>query len=70
MPPPGFTFANLDLNYSADTLRNSNAVAVPVKGNYSFWMVENIFLYSPHKKILGAQFSMGCFEFGQRFPNG
>jgi hypothetical protein len=57
MPPPGFTFANLDLNYSADTLKNSSASAVPVKGNYSFWMVENMFLYSPHHKILGAQFA-------------
>ena len=57
MPPPGFTFANLNFNYSADTLKNSNASAVPVKGNYSFWLVENIFLYSPHHRILGAQFS-------------
>src|SRR5215467_8056671 len=57
MPPPGFTFANLNFNYSADTLKNSNASAVPVKGNFSFWLVENIFLYSPHHRILGAQFS-------------
>ena len=57
LPPPGFTFANLDLNYSADTLKNSNAVAVPVAGTYSFWLVENAFFYAPHKKILGGQFT-------------
>jgi len=57
LPPPGFTFANLDLNYSADTLKNANAVALPVTGNYSFWFVENLFFYAPHKKILGGQFT-------------
>lgn len=56
-PDPGFTFANLDLNYSADTLKNSNAVAVPATGNYSFWMIENIFMYSPPHKVLGGQFT-------------
>ena len=57
LPPPGFTFSNMDLNYSADTLKNPNAVAVPVKGNYSFWLVENFFFYAPHHKILGGQFT-------------
>ena len=57
LPAPGFTFANMDLNYSADTLKNSIAVAVPVTGNYSFWSVENMFFYAPNKKILGGQFT-------------
>jgi len=56
-PDPGFTFVNPDLNYSADTLKNSNAVAIPVTGNYSFWMVENMFMYSPAHKVLGGQFT-------------
>src|SRR5215469_11916803 len=56
-PDPGFTFVNLDLNYSADTLKTSNAVAIPVTGNYSFWMVENMFMYSPAHKVLGGQFT-------------
>jgi hypothetical protein len=57
MPPPGFTFANLDFNYSADALKDSRGTALPVKGNYSFWSVENIFMYVPESKILGGKFS-------------
>jgi hypothetical protein len=57
MPPPGFTVANLDLNYSANALKNSRGTALPVKGTYSFWVVENMFLYAPAHKFLGARFS-------------
>ena len=57
MPPPGFTFANLSLNYSADALKDSRGTALPVKGTYSFWLVENLFLYSPAHKFLGARLS-------------
>jgi hypothetical protein len=56
-PDPGFTFASLDINYSADSLKNSSGNSVPgVTGTYSFWAVENIFYYVPAKKILGAHF--------------
>src|SRR5215472_7010689 len=57
MPPPGFTFVNLDLNYSANALKDSRGTAVPVKGNYSFWTIENMFFYVPESKILGGKFS-------------
>src|SRR5499427_1829000 len=57
MPPPGFTFANLDFNYSANALKDSRGSAIPVKGTYSFWSVENIFMYVPESKILGGKFS-------------
>ena len=57
MPPPGFTFANLDLNYSANALKDSRGSAVPVKGTYSFWLVETMFMYAPAHKILGGRFS-------------
>ena len=57
LPAPGFTFTNMDFDYSADNLKNSNAVGVPVTGNYSFWLVENIFEYAPATKILGGQFT-------------
>ena len=57
MPPPGFTFVNLDFNYSANALKDSRGSAIPVKGTYSFWAVENMFLYAPESKILGAKFS-------------
>ncbi len=56
-PDPGFTFASLDINYSADSLKNSSGNSVPgVTGTYSFWAVENIFYYVPAKKILGGHF--------------
>jgi len=57
LPAPGFTFGSFGLNYSADSLKKSNASSVPVTGTYSFWMVENIFMYAPAKKILGGQFT-------------
>jgi hypothetical protein len=57
MPPPGFTFANLSVNYSADALKDSRGTALPLKGNYSFWLVENLFLYAPAHKFLGARLS-------------
>jgi hypothetical protein len=56
-PDPGFTYANLDINYSAGSLKNSSGDSVPgVTGTYSFWVVENIFYYVPAKKILGGHF--------------
>jgi hypothetical protein len=57
MPPPGFTFANLDLNYSANALKDSRGSALPVTGTYSFWAIENMFMYVPKSKLLGGQFS-------------
>ncbi len=56
-PDPGFTYANLDINYSADSLKNSSGSSVPgISGTYSFWVVENFFYYVPAKKILGGHF--------------
>jgi hypothetical protein len=57
VPDPGFTYASLNINYSADSLKNSSGNSVPgVTGTYSFWAVENIFYYVPAKKILGGHF--------------
>ena len=54
---PGFTYENLTLNYSADSLKDSNGNSVPgVTGTYGFWTVENIFMYVAAKKILGGKF--------------
>jgi hypothetical protein len=56
-PDPGFTFASLTINYSADSLKNSSGSSVAgVTGTYGFWAVENIFYYVPRHKILGAKF--------------
>jgi hypothetical protein len=57
IPDPGFTYANLALNYSADQLNNANGNKIPgISGNYSFWVDENIFYYVPKHKFLGAYF--------------
>ena len=55
LPDAGFTYANLTINYSADTLRNSSGDVVHLNGNYSFWAVENVFYYVPPIKILGGR---------------
>jgi len=58
-PDPGFTYANLALNYSAGQLNDSNGnrVLQNVTGTYSFWVDENIFYYVPKYKFLGGYFA-------------
>jgi len=56
LPDPGFTFANLTLNYSANTLKDSNGNTV-LRGSYGFWAPENIFYYVTGSKFLGAKFA-------------
>ena len=56
-PDPGFTYSNMAINYSASQLNNSDGNRVPgVTGTYAFWADENIFMYIPKFKILGANF--------------
>ena len=79
LPDPGFTYANLTLNYSADTLKNGNGNSVPLTGSYDIWAVENIFFYVPKFKFLGAKLAFmvvaptlanGSLTLGSlRFPN-
>jgi hypothetical protein len=57
IPAPGFTYANLALNYSASQLNDSSGNSIPnVTGTYSFWVDENIFYYVPNHKFLGGYF--------------
>src|SRR5580704_7692562 len=57
IPDPGFTYANLSLNYSAGQLNNSNGNALPgITGTYAFWVDENILYYVPKHKFLGGYF--------------
>jgi hypothetical protein len=57
IPDPGFTYANLALNYSAGQLNNGSGNSVPgITGNYSFWVDENIIYYVPKHKFLGGYF--------------
>lgn len=55
LPDPGFSYANMTINYSADTLKNGNGTTVPLTGSYDIWAVENIFFYVPNFKFLGAK---------------
>jgi hypothetical protein len=55
VPTPGFTYANMAINYSASSLNDSNGNHRPnVNGTYGFWVDENIVMYEPKFKILGA----------------
>ncbi len=57
IPDPGFTYANLALNYTASQLNDSNGNHNPnITGTYAFWVDENIFYYVPKRKILGGYF--------------
>lgn len=58
MPDPGITYANLDLNYSTDTLTDSRGNALNPKASLSLWIVENIFYYVADNKILGGNFGV------------
>jgi hypothetical protein len=56
-PEPGFTYSNMAINYSASELNDSGGHRVQgVTGTYAFWVDENIFMYIPKFKILGAKF--------------
>ena len=78
LPDPGFTYANLTINYSADTLNNGNGNTVPLTGSYDIWAVANVFYYVPKFKFLDAKFAFmvapilanGSLTLGSlRFPN-
>jgi len=58
VPDPGFTYENLALNYSVDTLNNQHGNCLPgITGTYSFWVNENIFMFVPKSKILGGYYA-------------
>lgn len=67
LPDPGFTYANMTINYSADTLRNASGNSIPLTGSYDIWAVANIFFYVPNFKMLGATVS---FMAAPTFANG
>lgn len=55
MPETGFTYANITVNYFADTLNNSNGNTTPSTGSYNLWAIENIFIYEPNFNVLGGK---------------
>jgi hypothetical protein len=56
MPAPGFTYANMEINYSASTVNgpNGSSVAPSANGTLNIWITENILEYVPDTKFLGG----------------
>jgi hypothetical protein len=56
LPEAGFTYASLNVNYSANALNDSSGNKLPgITGTLSFWALENIFYYVPKTKVLGGK---------------
>jgi hypothetical protein len=56
LPDPGFTYASLNVNYSANAQNDSNGNKRPgITGTLSFWAIENALYYVPKVKILGGK---------------
>jgi len=55
LPDPGVTYANITINYYADTLRNASGASLPLSTAYNLWAVENAFFLVPKGKLLGAK---------------
>jgi hypothetical protein len=58
LPSPGFTYANITINYSAGRFNNPSGTAIPVTGDYDVWAVENAFYYVPDLKVLRGNLGM------------
>jgi len=79
LPDPGFTYQNMTINYSSDTLNGPRGNTVPLTGSYDIWGIENFFIYVPKFKFLGARlafvivaptFANGSLTLGSlNFPN-
>jgi hypothetical protein len=54
LPSPGFTYANITINYNAGAFNGPNGNAIPVIGTYNVWAVENIFFWVADQKVLGG----------------
>jgi hypothetical protein len=61
IPAPGFTYVNIDINYSAGTFNDANGNAIRATGDYNVWAVENLFYGVLDNKILGGNifFALG-----------
>ena len=54
LPPPGFSYANITINYNAGAFNGPNGNPIPVTGTYNVWAVENIFFWVANQKVLGG----------------
>ncbi len=58
LPDRGITYANMVINYSADTLRDASGNKVPLTGSYDLWANAFVFYYVPDFKLLGAKVAL------------
>jgi len=56
---PGFTYVDMNLNYSSDRFNDRNGNAAAVTGNYNVWAVENQLFYVPKFTFLGGHYAVG-----------
>jgi hypothetical protein len=54
LPSPGFTYANIVINYNANAFNNQQGKPIRVTGTYDIWAIENIFFWVPRTKVLGG----------------
>ena len=54
LPSPGFTYTNMEINYSTDSFNNPSGNAVPPKPTLNIWVVENYFTFVPNAKFRGG----------------
>jgi hypothetical protein len=54
LPDPGFTYANMEINYSTGTINDASGNGHKLNSDLSLWVVENIFMYVPSTKFLGG----------------
>jgi hypothetical protein len=58
VPPPGFSYLNISLNYRSSAFNGPNGSAIPVTGSYNVWAVENFFYYVPNLNVLHGNIGM------------
>ena len=58
MPEQGFTYVNMVIDYSADSLNDARGNPIPLIGSYDIWAIENIYYYVLPGKVLGGKFGV------------
>jgi len=54
LPSPGFTYANMEINYDTGTINDASGDGHKLPVSLNIWVIENIFMYVPNTKFLGG----------------
>lgn len=57
LPDPGFSYVNMSINYSSDTLKNGSGSTIPLSSSYNVWAIENIVFFVSKFKLLRGKFA-------------